>query len=421
MFGQGWRSQMLMGLAVLGTLATAIAAALGLWRVALGGLALIGGAAIATVLITSRQQRRALQRTQRRMTQQHKAITTQLDRVAAAERRAAELERRLTAADAELARLDDLGSASFRTSIRQYIREFHAERAQRTWPPSAALQLPLKLRNLELGASHGVRVPEVYDVWPTLTAVRLSDLPDRFVVKSDGGAGSVAVFPLERVEQDRYRVVGTDRQMTQDELVARLRALGQRARAPFFAEELLHGVDGGPIPPDVKFYMFYGQVGQILVRTVGEHGRASSIRLKFIDEAAVDFGEVAIGRPHDPSIAVPESLAEMTAAARHLSRAVGLPFCRVDLYETSVGVVLGEITRAPSGGNERFTTAQDQLLGRRWVEGAARLTADLTAGRPMGVIFGDAADLRLYPPSTADRYPGNFPRTVLPCTAWCEH
>lgn len=431
MVGQSWRPRVLLGLALLVVLATATSAALGWQRAALVGLTMIGAAALAAVVVADRRQQARLRRTQRHLARKHerlaKQLMTRLDDLAvaerrrvAAERRADELEAKLATAQTELARLDDLEGASFRLSIRQYVREVHAERALRRWPPSAALQLPRKLRNLELGASHGVTVPEVYAVWPDLATMQLSGLPDRFVVKSDGGAGSVAVFPLERRPEGRYRMIGTDREMTEAELAARFRDLGQRARAPFFAEELLHGVDGGPIPPDVKYYMFYGQVGQILVRTVGEHGRASTIRLKFIDEDAHDFGEVAVGRPHDPGIAIPESLAEMTAAAQHLSRAVGLPFCRVDLYETSLGVVLGEITRAPSGGNEYFTTAHDQRLGRHWIDAEARLTADLTAGRPMGPLFGDRADLRLYPPSDRDRYAGDFPRTVLPCGEWCD-
>lgn len=426
MVSNGWRLRAFVGLAVLLGAATAVSAVLGWDRAALVGLTFIGLMGIAAAVLVARHQRTQLQAVHRRLARQQKRLAGQLEELSKLEQRRAasvvreaELEAALTTAQAELARLDDLENASFRLSIRQYVREVRAEHALRAWPPSAALQLPRKLRNLELAASHGVGVPEVYRVWPDLDSLDLSELPDEFVVKSDGGAGSVAVFPLARAAQGRYRLVGAPGEYTAAELVARFRELGNRARAPFFAEELLHGVDGGPIPDDVKFYMFYGRVGQILVRTVATHGRASTIRLKFIDEEARDFGEVAIGRPHDPSIAIPASLTEMTAAAKHLSRAVGLPFCRVDLYETSSGVMLGEITRAPSGGNEYFTTAQDQLLGRHWIDASARLTADLGAGRPMGPLFGERADLHLYSPSGRPRDPATFPRTVRPCSQWC--
>lgn len=284
---------------------------------------------------------------------------------------------------------------------------------------SAVLQLPHKLRNLEFAASHGIRTPEVYDVWPDVSSIDLTTLPKTFVLKADGGAGSVAVFPLERVGDASYRAIGTDGVYSEDELKNRIQALGRNARKPYFAEELLRSADGGPIPNDVKCYMFYGQVGHILVRRVGEHSVSSSIRLKFVDENGTDYGPVAVGRTHDPSIAVPPALPELIAVAKHLSRAVGLPFCRVDLYETSHGIVLGEITRAPSGGNERFIEGHDELLGKRWIQGSASLSADLSIGRPVGQLFGTHADLRLYPPSDSPRAPANFGRTVRDCSDWC--
>src|SRR5699024_7316990 len=123
---------------------------------------------------------------------------------------------------------------------------------------SAALQLPHKLRNLEFAASHGVSVPEVYSVWPDVTSIDLSSLPDRFVFKSDGGAGSDAVFPLERLTDGRYRIINRGETIDQGKLQATIQTLGRRARPPYFAEELLYSSDATPIPNDVKCYMFYG-------------------------------------------------------------------------------------------------------------------------------------------------------------------
>ncbi|AXH96754.1 hypothetical protein DV701_12055 [Ornithinimicrobium avium] len=332
----------------------------------------------------------------------------------------AELEAGLAAATHLNARLDDLSRASYRQSLREHVRTFRTEDRLGRPTKSAALQLPYKLRTLELAASHGVAVPDIYAVWPDVDSIDLSALPDSFVVKADGGAGSVAVFPLRRQADGRYERVGASGDVSEEELRERIRSLGRAARAPFFAEELLHAADGGPIPDDVKCYMFYGEVGHVLLRRVGEHGRASSIRVKFVDENGVDYGVVAPGRPHDPTIPVPDSLPRMLEVARHLSRAVGLPFCRVDLYDTSKGIVLGEITRAPNGGNARFTEGHDELLGRRWLEGSARLQADLSAGRPAGPLFGTLADLRLYPPDERPRSPVNFGRTVVDCSQWCR-
>ncbi len=412
MLGRTPRQRAVVAAVLLVAAATAVAGLLGRTALAVAGLAAL--LALSLLVVLDLRSRTAL--LDRRL---RRAPATTTGSAAELRTRVAELEEQLAAATRENARLDDLSRASYRQAIRQHVRTFRTEDRLGRPTKSPALQLPHKLRTLELAASHGVAIPEVYAVWPDVDAIDLSSLPDSFVLKADGGAGSVAVFPLRRQEDGRYQLVGAQGDVDEDEMRERIRGLGRAARPPFFAEELLHAADGGPIPDDVKCYMFYGEVGHVLVRRVGEHGRASTIRLKFVDETGADFGVVAQGRPHDPSIPVPDVLPQMVEVARHLSRAVGLPFCRVDLYDTSRGIVLGEITRAPMGGNERYDEHHDELLGERWLDGAARLQADLSAGRPPGALFGTVADLHLYPPSDRPRSPANFGRTVVDCSQWC--
>lgn len=416
--GMTTRQRALTGCVLLTGAVAAVAALLDQPRIALAGLAVLAALAVVLLLDLRARVARLNRRLRARRRAEHEAVALHA-KVAELDESLLAAQEQARTAEHELARLDDLEQASFRASLRQHVRVFRTEDRLKRATRSAALQLPYKLRNLEFAASHGIGVPTVYQVWPDVASIDLSALPDTFVLKADGGAGSVAVFPLRRVGPDRYERVGATGQVAQAEILDLLRSLGRAARPPFFAEELLTAVGGGPIPNDVKLYMFHGEVGHVLTRYVGVHGRAGTIRLRFIDEQGADFGPVAIGRKHDPAIEVPPSLAQMVEAARHLSRAVGLPFCRVDLYDTSRGIVLGEVTRAPNGGNDRYTEEHDQLLGRRWLDGAARLSADLSAGRPSGTLFGTVADLRLYPPHDSPRAAANFERTIVDCSQWC--
>ncbi|WP_175477265.1 ATP-grasp fold amidoligase family protein [Ruania alba] len=336
------------------------------------------------------------------------------------ERVLAEQER--DAARAELSRWDDVNRVSYRQSIRQYLRVVRAENDMQPAVRTSARLLRFKLRNLEFAASHGIGVPDVYRVWPDLTSMELNDLPDRFVLKADGGDSATAVLPLQRIGADSYQLVGQERVFTTAELRLRLAQRSARAQPPFFAEELLVGTDGRAIPNDLKCYMFYGHVGHVLVRRVGRHGVPSTNRLKFVDEHGQEFGRVAEGRRHSRILELPHAWSDTIEAARHLSRAVGLPFCRVDLYETTRGIVLGEITRAPSGGNERFVEHHDEMLGRRWVGAQARLEIDLASGRPAGALFGPHADLHLYPELEGAHPAGSATRAMVDCATWCgEH
>ncbi len=122
----------------------------------------------------------------------------------------------------------------------------------------------------------------------------------------------------------------------------------------------------------------------------------------------------------DTSIPVPARLPEMVRIAAHLSRAVGLPFCRVDLFDTDDGVVLGEVTRTP-GGNERYLPEHDAAMGLAWERAAFRLDLDLLAGRPPGVLHGPVPVDNPYPPSHVSRSadPGPWEPVVRPCEEWC--
>ena len=55
-------------------------------------------------------------------------------------------------------------------------------------------QIPRKLSNYRLAASHGVPVPRVFAVWRDLEELDLRGMPDVFVLKSDRGAGGRGVL-----------------------------------------------------------------------------------------------------------------------------------------------------------------------------------------------------------------------------------
>lgn len=282
--------------------------------------------------------------------------------------------------------------------------------------------LPFKLRNYRFAASHGIPVPTVLRTWTSPEEIALGDLPEAFVVKSDGGAGSHGVLPLRRTEEDVYQTLDGERTLTAEEVRAHFveRAGAGRISGPYFVEAVLRQPGGGPIPDDIKIYATYGEVHQVLLRRVGRHGDLRSVTRRYVAADGSDLGEVLVGTPADHGIPVPDSLGTMVAIARHLSLASGLPFVRVDLYDTDEGVVLGEVTRAP-GGNQRFRPDHDELLGRAWEDAAYRIDLDVLAGRPPGLLHGAHPAPNPYPPEHVSQSadPGSWAPTVVPCGQWC--
>src|SRR5690625_1629773 len=65
------------------------------------------------------------------------------------------------------------------THYRAHIRRATALGATKTEP---VLEIPRKLRNISLAQSHGMSVPQIYQVWDSLDEIQLTGMPDMFVL-----------------------------------------------------------------------------------------------------------------------------------------------------------------------------------------------------------------------------------------------
>lgn len=260
-------------------------------------------------------------------------------------------------------------------------------------------QMPNKLHNYRLAMSHGVPVPEVFEVFANPASIQVDALPDRFVIKADGGAGSQGVLPLIRVGDDTYEMADGSKVYSAEGIRAFFAAQAAKGSvmAPYFAEEFLDQPGGGDIPDDIKIYAFYGNIGHTLLRRVGRHGDPSSVSRRYVDAQGNDVGQAMEGAPVDADIPLPANYEEMVEIARHLSRAIGTAFVRVDLYQTRTGPVLGELTRGP-GGEFAYVPQVDQALGEAWDAARYYVDLDVAHGRPYGRLYGEHHAPNRYPP-----------------------
>jgi len=316
-----------------------------------------------------------------------------------------------------------LGGPSFHRELQALKNYGYAMAALDPESQHPLRQIQYKLRNYRFAASHGVRVPAVLGSWSRIRDITLSDLPDRFVLKSDGGAASEGVLPLRRLGPEQYVTIDGSKSMTATDILDafEVAATAKKAWGPYFAEELLAQEGGGVIPDDVKIYVAYGRVLQVLLRRVTEHAKESTVAYKYVAATGEDLGAITTTRNIDSSIPVPSTLPEMVTIAQHLSRAVGVHFCRVDLYHTTRGVVLGEITRTP-GGPQTYALEHDRAMGEQFLLAQAAWELDLLHGRPLAMLHGEHAAPNHYPVSHTAHTDPNSPlwrMHVLSCDEWC--
>lgn len=317
----------------------------------------------------------------------------------------------------------DTTPPSFRRNLLNLRRNVEALRPLDPDVYHPVLQIPRKMRNYRLAASHGVATPEILGVWGNIDDLDLSAMPERFVLKSELGAGGHGVFPLRRIDEDRFELLGETReQFSTADLIERYHTK-KTVYGPYFAEGFLdQRVVTEEIPDDIKIYASYGEVSMVLLRRMPEHANLDTARYRYTDSTGRDLGDDIIGNPRriDSTIPLPEPFEDFIKVAQHLSRAVATPFIRVDVYDTANGPVLGELTRAP-GGAQRYRRDQDIAMGRAWDEAQWRLDLDVINGRPLRNLHGLHPATNYYPAdhvSHSDN-PRGWEVITADCAQWC--
>jgi len=149
-----------------------------------------------------------------------------------------------------------------------------------------------------------------------------------------------------------------------------VRYCDQNKLANFIVETYV-GNDG--FVRDLKFYMFYGDVGAILEIRRGQDGD----RHCYYDSNAkvVETGQYADSLFEGQGFREEEKL-----CAIELSKAIPSPYIRIDLISNGNNYYVGELTAHP-GGFETFNHEWDFIFGKKFIAARARLTEDLLSGK----------------------------------------
>lgn len=142
-------------------------------------------------------------------------------------------------------------------------------------------------------------------------------------------------------------------------------------------EDLISGMTPNSIARDIKFYMFYGQVGLVL-----ETQRQPDLKRCWYNKE----GEViSVGKYDNLRFEGTGQFEKARDIAVKLSLAIPAPFVRIDFLLKGEDVYFGEITPAPSGFDE-LDHATDSRLGAMFVKASTRLSYDLIYGKSFSVF-----------------------------------
>lgn len=202
-------------------------------------------------------------------------------------------------------------------------------------------------------------VTRTYAVWDRAEDIDVSNLPERFVLKTNHDCGGVVVcrsrasFDLEAAKNTLARHLKTNyfwngREWPYKDVSPRI-----------FAEEYLDPGERGDLA-DYKLMCFGGKVLCSFTCTSRAKG---DLRVDFFD---TEWRHLPFMRHYpnaDTPPSKPESYGKMVEMAEILS--AGIPFVRVDFYEVGRRPYFGEMTFFPGDGFEEFNPSEwDGRLGQ---------------------------------------------------------
>lgn len=214
-------------------------------------------------------------------------------------------------------------------------------------------QLEKKNAMHEFALRNEVRIPRQIAHFTDPEALLDLDLPARYVAKPDGLASAKGVFAVSRDVN-----VFTGKRISRDQIVANWQKLASETDRVdmYIIEEFVadrFAPEAEVIPLDYKFYVFSGTAGFLEVfdrNYPGPSRRPYALTWRPLPSP------LELGRTLGSAVREPDNLGELISVAERLGRGVGA-FCRVDLFNTPEGPVLGEITTLPANGKNRTAYA----------------------------------------------------------------
>lgn len=211
-----------------------------------------------------------------------------------------------------------------------------------------------------IGAEH---VTQTYAVWDRVEDIDISKLPDRFVLKTNHDCGGIAIcsdrrsFNLEAAKKKLAKHLRIN-------YYWRTREWPYRSVRPcVFAEEYIEPDDGIDLE-DYKLFRFSN--GRIVTLLMTDRFTESRLTKTFFDEEWRPLELTEGGHPVKLDSPVPRRFGEMKVFANRLAE--GLPFARVDYYETSERLLFGELTLYPNAGFERFNPVDWDVTFGSWID-----------------------------------------------------
>lgn len=212
-----------------------------------------------------------------------------------------------------------------------------------------------------IGEDH---VTKTYAMWENVEDIDISGLPERFVLKTNHDCGGIVIcrdrstFDLEAAKKKLAKHLKTNYFWWTREWPYK------DVEPCVFAEEYLDPNTSDGDLYDYKLLRFSD--GRLVMQAMTDRFTDGKLSKTFFDEDWHPLPASEGGQPTRPNLVCPERFGQMKEMAGKLGE--GLPFVRVDFYESNGGLYFGELTFYPKAGFERFEPEEWDVTFGSWID-----------------------------------------------------
>lgn len=186
-------------------------------------------------------------------------------------------------------------------------------------------------------------------VWDKPEDIEWEKLPEKFVLKTTHGGGSLGVVVCKdkAVIDKKSAIKKLKKSMKTDGYRIQLEWPYKNVPRRVLAEHYIESNSNSKDLPDYKFFCFYGEVKGLFVATERQNPN-EEVKFDFFDS---DYNHLPFRQGHDHAKVVPpkpKNFELMKRIASQLSK--GIPHVRIDLYDDGNRVLFGEATFYHFGG-----------------------------------------------------------------------
>lgn len=237
---------------------------------------------------------------------------------------------------------------------------------------------------------NGIPAPSIFRVWDDPAKIEFNALPEVFVLKPNLMSSSSGVMVLKALGGGDYYDSLNAQTVTLETVIDQQAALFEKTKYKksyrVFAEELvLDAKNPALIPLDYKIYCFYDR--PMLVQQIDRNVEPTATAFFDGNFTALDLDSKIESRWKHYQLGepmIPATAQQMLEIAGRLTKQVRTPFMRVDMYNSTRGPLVGELTPAPGGPYHgalyKFTEAYDMELGDEWAKASERIERDAELG-----------------------------------------